>query len=161
MEALVKGIVHLGHVIAGDNVIGIEDKVALERVGILVKNAIKTKVHDPALTLAGKIIALINDGARLARELRRVVGAGIGDHEDLDKLGRIILILDGANKVGDHGLLVMRRDKEGITMQLFGLRGRDLTTKSANDKEDHLVQKTDREQRDDNLVEDHDGCVGL
>ena len=55
----------------------------------------------------------------------------------------------------------MRRDKKGITMELFGLRGRDLTTKSANDKEDHLVQKTDREQRDDNLVEDHDGCVGL
>ena len=46
-------------------------------------------------------------------------------------------------------------------MELFGLRGRDLTTKSANDKEDHLVQKRDREQRDDNLVEDHDGCVGL
>ena len=55
----------------------------------------------------------------------------------------------------------MRRDKEGITMQLFGLRGRDLTTESTNDKEDHLVQKADREQRNHNLVEDHDGCVGL
>lgn len=87
------------------------------------------------------VIALVNNGTGLARELRRVVGAGIGDHEDLDKLGRIILILDGANKVGDHGLLVMRRDKEGITMELFGLRGRDLTTKSANDKEDHRYRK--------------------
>ena len=46
-------------------------------------------------------------------------------------------------------------------MQLLGLRGRDLTTESANDKEDHLVQKADREQHNHNLVEDHDGCVGL
>ena len=161
MEALIKGIVHLGHVIAGYDVISIENKVALKRVGILVKDAVKTKVHDPALTLAGQVVALINDGARLARELRRVVGAGIGDHEDLDKLGRIILVLDGANEVGNHGLLIMRRDKESIAMEFFGLRRRDLATKSANDKEDHLVQKADREQRDDNLVEDHNGCVGL
>ena len=55
----------------------------------------------------------------------------------------------------------MCRDKEGITVEFFGLGRRDLATKSANDKEDHLVQKADREQRDDNLVEDHDGCVGL
>ena len=161
MESLVKGIVHLGHVIAGDNVIGIEDKVAFKRVGILVKDAVEAKVHDPALTLTGKIIALVNNGTCLARELCGVVGAGVGNHEDLDKLGRIILVLDGANKVGDHGLLVMRRDKESITMEFFGLGRRDLATKSANDKEDHLVQKADREQRDDNLVEDHDGCVGL
>ena len=145
MEALVKGIIHLGDVIAGDNVVGIEDKVALKRVGILVENAIETKVHDPALTLAGQVVALINDGACLARELRRIIGAGIGDHEDLDKLGRIILVLDGANEVGDHGLLVMRRDKEGIAVEFFGLGRRDLATKSANDKEDHLVQKADRE----------------
>ena len=161
MEALVKGIVHLGDVIAGDDVIGIEDKVALKRVGILVENAVEAKVHDPALALAGQVIALVNNGTGLARELRRVVGAGIGDHENLDELGRIILVLDGANEVGDHGLLIMRRDKKGIAMEIFGLGRRDLATKSANDKEDHLVQKADREQRDDNLVEDHDGCVGL
>ena len=90
-----------------------------------------------------------------------IIGAGIGDHEDLDELGRIILVLDGAYEVGDHGFLVMRRDKEGITVEFFGLGRRDLATKSANDKEDNLVQKADREQRDDNLVENHDGCVGL
>ena len=161
MESLVKGIVHLGHIIAGYDVISIEDKVAFKRVGILVKDAVETKVHDPALTLTGKVVALIDNGARLARKLCRVVGAGVGDHEDLDKLGRIVLILDGANEVGDHSLLIMRRDKEGITMEFFGLGRRDLATKSANDKEDHLVQEADREQRDDNLVEDHDGCVGL
>ena len=60
MKALVKGIIHLGDVIAGDNVVGIEDKVALKRVGILVENAIETKVHDPALALTGQVIALIN-----------------------------------------------------------------------------------------------------
>ena len=161
MEALVKGIVHLGDVIAGDDVIGIEDKVTFKRIRILVKNTVETKVHDPALTLAGKVVALIDNSARLARKLCRVVGAGIGDHKDLDKLGRIILVLDGANEVGDHGLLVMRRDKEGIAVEFFGLGRRDLATKSTDDKEDHLVQKADREQRDDNLVEDHDGRVGL
>ena len=161
MEALVKGVIHLGDVIARDNVIGVENKVTLKRVGILVKDAVKTKVHNPALTLAGQVVALIDDGTRLARELRRVVGAGIGDHKDLDKLGRIILVLDGANEVGNYGLLVMRSDKEGIAVEFFGLGRRDLATKSADDKEDHLVQKADREQRDDNLVEDHDGCVGL
>ena len=71
------------------------------------------------------------------------------------------MVLNGAHEVGDHGLLVMRRDKEGITMELLGLGRRDLTTKSTDDKEDYLVQKADRKQRDDNLVEDHDGCVGL
>ena len=161
MEALVKGIIHLGDVIAGDNVIGIEDKVALKRVGILVENAIETKVHDPALAFAGQVIALVNNGTGLARELCGVVGAGVGNDKDLDELGRIVLILDGANEVGDHGLLVMRRNKEGIAVEFFGLGRRDLATKSADDKEDHLVQKADREQRDDNLVEDHDGCVGL
>ena len=55
----------------------------------------------------------------------------------------------------------MRRDKEGIAVEFFGLGRRDLATKSADDKEDHLVQKADREQRDDNLVENHDRCVGL
>ena len=161
MKALVKGIVHLGYVITGNDIIGIENKIALKGIGILVENAVEAKVHDPALTLAGKVITLIDNGARLARELRRVVGAGVGDHENLDKLGRIVLILDGANEVGDHGLLVMRSDKEGIAVKFFGLGRRDLATKSANDKEDHLVQKADRKQRDDNLVEDHDGCVGL
>ena len=161
MEALIKGIVHLRHVIAGDNVVGIEDEVALKRVGILVKDTVETKVHDPALALTGQIIALVNNGTGLARKLRRVVGAGVGDDEDLDKLGRIVLILDGAYEVGDHGFLVMRRDKERIAVEFFGLGRRDLATKSTDDKEDHLVQKADREQRDDNLVEDHDGCVGL
>ena len=161
METLVKSVVHLGDVITGDDVIGIENKIALKGIGILVENAVETKVHDPALTLAGKVVALIDNGARLARKLCRVVGAGVGDHKDLDKLGRIVLILDGANEVGDHSLLIMRRDKEGITMEFFGLGRRDLATKSADDKEDHLVQKADREQRDDNLIEDHDGCVGL
>ena len=55
----------------------------------------------------------------------------------------------------------MRRDKEGIAVEFFGLGRRDLATKGTDDKEDHLVQKTDREQRKDNLVEDHDGCVDL
>ncbi len=101
-------------------------KVALKRVGILVENAIETKVHDPALALAGQVIALVNNGTGLARELRRIIGAGIGDHEDLDKLGWIILVLDGANEVGYDGLLVMRRDKEGIAVEFFGLGRRDL-----------------------------------
>ena len=161
MKALVKGVIHLGDVIAGDNVVGIEDKVALKRVGILVKDAIETKIHDPALALAGQIIALVNNGTGLTRKLRGVVGAGVGNDKDFDELGRIVLILNGANEVGDHGLLVMRRNKEGVPVEFFSLGRRDLATKSANDKEDHLVQKADREQRDDNLVEDHDGRVSL
>ena len=161
MKTLVKSVVHLGNVITGNNVIGIENKIALKGIGILVENAIEAKVHDPALALSSKVITLIDNGAGLARKLRRVVGAGIGDHEDLDKLGRIILILDGANEVGNYGLLVMRRDKEGIAVEFFGLGRRDLATKGTDDKEDHLVQKADREQRKDNLVEDHDGCVDL
>ena len=71
------------------------------------------------------------------------------------------MILDGAHEVGNYGLLVMRRDKEGIAVAFFGLGRRDLATKGTDDKEDHLVQKADREQRKDNLVEDHDGCVDL
>ena len=55
----------------------------------------------------------------------------------------------------------MRRNEEGIAVEFFGLGRRDLATKSANDKEDHLVQKADREQRNHNLIKDHDGCVGL
>ena len=55
----------------------------------------------------------------------------------------------------------MGRNKEGIAVEFFGLGRRDLATKSADDKEDHLVQKADREQSDDNLVENHDGRVGL
>ena len=161
MEALVKGVIHLGYVIAGDNVIGVKNKVALKGIGILVKNAVKTKVHDPALTLTGQVVTLIDDGASLASELRRVIGAGIGNHEDLDKLGRIVLVFDGAHEIGNYRLLVMRRNKEGIAMELFGLGRCDLTAQGANDKEDHLVQKADREQRNHNLVKDHDGRVGL
>ena len=161
MESLVKGVIHLGDVIAGDNVVGIEDKVALKGIGILVKNAVKTKVHDPALAFTGQVVSLVHDSARLARELRGVIGAGIGDDKDLDELGRIILVLDGANEVGDNGLLVVCCNKEGIPVEFFGLGRRDLAAESTDDKEDHLVQEADREQRDDNLVEDHDGCVGL
>ena len=161
MEALVKGIIHLGHVIAGDNIIGIEDKVTFKGVGILVKDTVETKVHDPALAFTGQVVSLVHDSARLARELRGVIGAGIGDDKDLDELGRIILVLDGANEVGDNGLLVVCCNKEGIPVELFGLGRRDLAAESTDDKEDHLVQEADREQRDDNLVEDHDGCVGL
>jgi len=161
MESLVKGVVHLRHVIAGDDVVGIEDEVALKRVGILVENAIETKVHDPALALASEVITLVNNGTGLARELRGVVGAGVGNDKDLDELGRIVLVLDGANEVGDHGLLVMRSNEEGVPVEFFGLGRRDLATKSTDDKEDQLVQKADREQRDDNLVENHDRRVGL
>ena len=161
MKTLVKGIVHLGDVIAGDNVIRVEDKVALKRVGILVEDTVETKVHDPALTLAGQIVTLVDNGTGLARELRGVVGTGVGNDKDLNKLGRIVLVLDGAHEIGDYGLLVVRRDKEGVTMELFGLGRCDLTAQGADDKEDHLVQKADREQRDHNLVKDHDGRVGL
>lgn len=55
----------------------------------------------------------------------------------------------------------MRRDKEGIPVEFFGLGRCDLAPKSADDKKDHLVEEADREQRDDNLVEDHDGRVSL
>ena len=46
-------------------------------------------------------------------------------------------------------------------MELFSLGWRDLTAESANDKEDHLIQEAKREQRNHNLVKDHDGRVGL
>ena len=69
--------------------------------------------------------------------------------------------MDGAHEIGNYRLLVMRRNEEGISMELFGLGRCNLTAQGANDKEDDLVQKADREQRNHNLVKDHDGRVGL
>ena len=46
-------------------------------------------------------------------------------------------------------------------MELFGLGWCDFTAEGADDKEDHLIQEAKREQRNHNLVKNHDGRVGL
>ena len=158
--SLVEGIVHDGHVIRRQQVVGVEDDERLVLARILVEDAVEAVIHHPALALARQVVALVDDGSGLAGTRRRLIRAGICDNEDIDEFGRIVLCLDGLHQVGDHGFLVVRRDEERVRMLLLCLGDLHLVAHVADDKEDELVEEAHRKEHGDDEVEDLDGCHG-
>ena len=127
---------------------------------IFAQDAIESVIHDPALALARQIVALVDDCARSARHLGRVVSAGVGNDKDVDQLRWIILVADGPYEVGDDGLLVMRRDEEGVAVLLSSTWQLDLAAEKAYQQIHHLIGEADGEQDAQDEVEDYDRCHG-
>lgn len=152
--ALVERIVHDGDVITGEQVVGVEDEERLVLTGVLAKNSVEPVIHDPALALAREVVALVDDGTRLARGLGGVIRAGVCHHEDVDQLRRIILVLDRFDQVGDDRLLVMGGNEERIGMLLLRRGNLHLAANETDEEENHLIQETDREHQTDDGVED-------
>ena len=124
---------------------------------VFTQNSLEPVIHNPALALARKVVALVNDGAGLAGRTGGFVCAGIGHHEDIDELLRVVLLLDGANEVGDDRFLVMGGDEVRIVMECLGLGIAIFALHDADEEEDDLVEKDDPEQHHDDQIELHDG----
>ena len=134
-----------------------EYKEAVVLAGVFLEDATETKVHDPALALARKVVALVHDRAGFARSLCGVVGAGVRHDKDVDQLCRIVLVADGTHEVGDNGLLIVRRDEKGVRVELLGLGIADLATNKADNIEHELVERKHAQKRHDNVVEQRNG----
>ena len=158
--ALVEGVVHDADVIAREKVVGIEDEEGLVLAGILPQDAVEAVVHDPALALARKVVSLVDDRSGLASRLGGVIGACIGDDEDVDQLRRIVLVPNRADEVSDDGLLVMRGDEERIGMLLLRRRNLNLSLDEADEEENDLVKEAQAENDADKGVEDDDWGQG-
>lgn len=109
--------------------------------GILFEDAVEPVVHDPALSLAGKVVAFVDDGTGITRRLGGVVGARVRHHEDVDQFGRIVLVFNRLDEVGDHRFLVMGGDEERIAMLLLGGGDLHLAPQKSDEEENDLVQK--------------------
>ena len=115
----------------------------------VVEDAVEGVVEDPALALAGEVIAVPDDGAGALGLAMGVVGAGVADDEAVHEVARVVLGQDGAHQVADDRLLVMRRDDEAIAVVLLGHRELDRTAPDDAEDVDKLVEVGKREKQPD------------
>ena len=152
----VEGIVHLAGVVGRDDVVRIEDEEGLVPVAVFVEDAVEAIVHDPALALAGQVVAVPDDGTGGLCLGMCVVRAGVAHDEDVHQLARVVLFEDRADEVADDRLFVVGRDEEGIAMELLCGRQLDHTAEDAHQHVDALVEIGDREEGTDYEIENDD-----
>ena len=155
--ARVEGLVHLGHVGGAQQIVGVEDEEGLVLTRVLVEHTVEAIVEHPALALAREVVALVDDGPGAAGLLGGVVRAGVGHHEGVDELRRVVLLLDGAHEVGYDALLVVRRDEEGVAVVAPGLGEANRAAPQRHEDVDELIEVREREERPHDEVEDDDG----
>ena len=85
-------------------------------------------------------MALIDHRACLSRFLRRRIGAGINHDKSFDKFGGVLLVLNGAHQIADDLFLVVRRNKKGIFVLLFGRRKLDIALDEYPNQKQKLIE---------------------
>ncbi len=126
-------------------------------VAILVEDAVKAIVHSPALAASREVVPVPDNGPGALRLLVGVVGAGVAHHKDIHELVRVVLGKNRPHEVANDRLLVVRRDEEGIPVQLLCRRQLDRAARRHADEIDKLVEVRQREEEPHDHVEDHDG----
>ena len=117
LRAVIEGGVHLTEVVHIEHVVGVEDeKRLIVAVGVLLPDGLQAVIERIALPHQLVVAAGEHDGAGLAGHVGRVISAVVGDDEDVDELGGIVLHLDGVDEVGDDRLLIARRHHDRVAV---------------------------------------------
>ena len=164
--AVVEGLVHLAEVVHVEHVVGIEDEVGLVTVfAVVLADAGETVVERVPLADFLVVEPREDDRPRFLRHSGGVVGAVVGNDEDVDQLLRVILHADTMDEVADDRVLVARADDGSIAMVLLGRQlGRLLRQRHehvedligvANGKrhENAAVENVDERKRRQELIE--------
>ena len=115
--ACVKGLVHARDIVAVEQVVCVKYKIALKGIrSVVPRDAGEQIFQRVALCAVVRVAALIADRAAAARRLRRPVRAVVGHDKDREQLRRVVLQADALEQTADDGLLVARRNDDGITM---------------------------------------------
>ena len=154
LRAVVEGLVHLTEVIHIKDIVGVEHEVRLvPAVRIILVDDLERMVKRVALANLLGVEAFENRGAFGSGNLRRVVGAVVGNHEHVDQFLRVVLNFDGMNEIGDNRALVACGDDNGEAMIL--LRGDGLWTMNKNlNHVEKLVGVANRENKEHAQIED-------
>ena len=123
--ALIVGDVHFLDEFGIDYVIGVENEISVESLGIVFLDLLKEEVQGIALADVLVAVALIDNGASPSGDLCGPVVAMVGADEDLYLLVGIVLVIDAVDEVADNEFLVAGTDQEsiGIFDDLFLGRG--------------------------------------
>ena len=117
LRTVIEGGVHLAEVVHIQHVVGVEDEERLViAVGVLLPDGLQAVIERIALPHQLVVAAGEHDGAGLAGHVGRVISAVVGDDEDVDELGGIVLHLDGVDEVGDDRLLIARRHHDRVAV---------------------------------------------
>ena len=95
-----KGLVHALNIIGGENVVGIKDEIAVKAPGEVPGNMYQQILQGISLAYTHGIVPLIHGGAGRPGNRRRMVGAVVRHHKDLQQLRRVILIADAVQQMG-------------------------------------------------------------
>ena len=152
--AAVERFVHLAEVVHVKHVVGIEHEVRLVLVfAVVLADAGKAIIERVALADLLGVETREHDRASLLGNGSGVVGAVIGDNEDVDELLRIVLHANAVDKIADNGVLVARGNDYRIAMVLLRRTLRRLLRERYEHIED-LVHIADGEHDKDAEVKD-------
>ena len=111
---LIVGDVHFLDEFGIDYVIGIENEISVESLGIVFLDLLKEEVQGIALADVFVAVALVNNGASPSGYLCGPVVAMVSADEDLYLLVGVVLVIDAVDEIADDEFLVAGADEESI-----------------------------------------------
>ena len=115
--ACVKGLIHARDIVAVEQIVCVKYKIALKGIrSVVPRDAGEQIFQRVALCAVVRVAALIADRTAAARRLRRPVRAVVGHDKDREQLRRVVLQADALEQTADDGLLVARRNDDGIAV---------------------------------------------
>ena len=119
--ALGEDAVHLLYVVLLEDVVRVEDEVAVEgALGEELVNAAQQVAQGVALADLRGVEALEDYGAALGRHPGRLIRAVVRDDEGRDEARVVALAPDALEQLADDRLLVPRRDQHGVAVRPRG-----------------------------------------
>ena len=103
--------VHRGQKLGIYNIVGIEDDTCIIPVSPFRQAAVERPRQRMTFRLMLQVIAFKHSSAHCACYVCRVVSAVVGDDEHIEEVGGIVLLLQAANEVAYHPLLIPCADE--------------------------------------------------
>lgn len=148
----VEVLVHFLDEVFIDKVIGVEDDICIAII-LFGKKLFEKEVERIALTDEFFIISFKNRRTVFSADTCRVVGAVIGDKENLDKLGGIILKLNTFKKITDNVFFVTGRNDNTEFIQLIAFyRFRFIFSEKHPENIQKLIKITNDERCSENYI---------
>lgn len=113
----IEGLIHFGREIRVNQVVGVEDKVAVVVIAPVHAQMVEKIIQRIAFAALCLVLALIDSGAGLSGDPGRLICAVVRDDIDIQKPLRIILVFQVPDKFADDGLLIPCWNNGGEPME--------------------------------------------
>lgn len=118
--ARIEHLVHLLDEALVEDVVRVEHEKAFKGIfAVLLENLVQEEFQRVALADGVLVLPLENNGARRARHIRGAVRAIVRHDENIHKLRGVRLPAHALDKLRDDGLLIARRNQNGVAVVLF------------------------------------------